>query len=170
MPDLPRQLVAVLGLFGLDWARLQQMPEPERHEYYVKLLDWLYRILDTIDSKSSYLLRFNSITLAAQTFLVGILLGVRPSMHWEAWMLVLLIFPLFGSGFALGVYRIKWRFLGNINEQNGPQLHTQIEKELVELAKVCDKRVKSHGRVWWCSVLALGGFIVTVALTLWRLL
>ena len=67
---LSRELGALLDVLDIDWDTLFSSADSGRNRE--RLVAWLYRILDTLDSKTSHLLRFASILLAAQTFLAGI--------------------------------------------------------------------------------------------------
>src|SRR5262249_42181923 len=91
-PDVPRQLAAVLDVLGFDDDSLFETGGGPNRE---KVVAWLYRILDTLDSKTSHLLRFASLLLAAQTFLAGLLIrDFKPPLVIVVVALFLLVFPL----------------------------------------------------------------------------
>src|SRR6266852_9094580 len=59
--DTPRQLEAILVVLGYEWPSLfNESNNKEAGEARDKVVAWLYRILDTLDSKTGQLLRFAS--------------------------------------------------------------------------------------------------------------
>lgn len=165
---LPRQLQAILHVLGFEWGSLFDGGDSAggRRE---KVVAWLYRILDTLDSKTGHLLRFASLLLAAQTFLAGILVRdqPRPPLGIEILALALLFFPLGTAVSALSIFQVRWPFFGHLQVDmgNGEQakIHEQIKQEMIKLGEVCDRRVKANERTYrWCWISAMSFFVTLI--------
>ena len=161
--NVPRQLGAILDVLGLTHEQLFEA-EPEGGQRREKVVHWLYRVLDILDSKTSHLLRFASLLLAAQAFLAALLVRDR---HVSPWMsvpvLILLAVPLIAAWFGLRVFRVEWLFFGKVRPADGVAgSAATIEEELRDLARVCDERAERHRRAFcWC-VLAVVAFGLTL--------
>jgi hypothetical protein len=148
MPDpeqLPRQLYAIYDLLGiLDPNKIEDQRE--------KIVTWLYRILDILDSKTSHLLRLNSIILAALAFLLGGILKEQSALWWQKLVSVIpLLIPLMATIYAMLVFKVEWPFLHWRKECAriaSEEVQPAMQQEFAALAKVCDRRVKQHLRVW----------------------
>jgi hypothetical protein len=155
---IPRQLGAILDVLGLEWASLFDKNAAEDRN---KVVAWLYRILDTLDSKTGHLLSFNALLLAAQTFLAGQLIGSKQTPHCiSITVLLLLVFPLTGGVLGFRVFDVKWRFFGK----------DTIREEIQELAKICDLRFNAHRntfRMCWVSTLAFIATLVMALIVYW---
>jgi len=164
---IPRQLGAILDVLGLDWSSLFA-PAADAGENRNKVVGWLYRILDTLDSKTSHLLSFPALLLTAQTFLAGLLVRDRLAPRSIAIsVLVLLIVPLATAVFGLIVFNVKWPFFGRVRAVDQDTFdEDHIKRELRELAEVCDQRFRAHkwsGHLCRASALA---FLLTLLLAL----
>src|SRR5439155_13509226 len=122
----------VLDVLSLDLNSLFGEENKDSGKNRERVVAWLYRILDTLDSKTSHLLRFSSLLLAAQSFLAGILVrNSQASLGISIVVLFLLLFPLATAVFALSVFRVKWPFFGYVRETGGEGgTEDQIKKEL----------------------------------------
>lgn len=161
--DVPKQLGAVLHVLGLDFDLLFTN-EPDSGKNRERVLAWLYRILDTLDSKTSHLLGFTALLLAAQSFLAGILVRSTQTPPWiSVAVLFLLLAPLLTAAFALSVFRVKWPFLGYVQKASvNTGAIDEIKDEMRHLAEVCAERAKTNKRIFfWCWVSAIA-FIVTL--------
>ncbi len=166
--ETPRQLRAVFDLLSITEQRALDPGTPE------KIVHWLYRILDTLDSKTSHLLRFASIVLAAQIFLASTMIRTETAPRWaKVILLVLPLITLGGTFRSLQIFRVKWPFLGWQPHDSlivdPADLANAMRREFAALAKVCDKRHRAHNgvlNVTQLSVVLLG---LSVCLTIWVL-
>jgi hypothetical protein len=170
LPKIPRQLRAVFDLLSVDERTALQQPHAE------KVLHLLYRILDTLDSKTSHLLSFNSILVAAQVFLASTKFQNRILPEWaQATLFMFVLVPLVSALFAIWVFRVEWPFLNWQKERERPitdreTVNSAMLREFVDLAAVCDKRYHAHVRVWkltLASVLVLFVSVTGVVAWMW---
>lgn len=175
--NAPRQLEAILDVLGLKADTLFEESE-QAGDKRDKVVAWLYRVLDTLDSKTAQLLSFAALLLAAQTFLAQVIVGNEHTPHKiSIWVLAMLVVPL-GAGIGgLTVFAVQWRFFGHVRGPGEPAIVARIrrlvekvwkpsaekmpsnpiEHEMWELARVCDKRVLAN---WGCSVLCFCSVVV----------
>src|SRR5258708_1747222 len=132
--NIPRQLGAILDILGLEWTQLFGGDNSNAGKNRDKVAAWLYRTLDTLDNKTAQLLRFLALLLAAQTFLVGFLVGKRQTplpLAISIPVLLLLLIPLATGILGLSVFKVEWPFFGYVRakgEQKGGD--EKIQKEL----------------------------------------
>jgi len=164
--NLPRQLGAVLDVLGLEWDSL--FVPKEAGENRNKVVQWLYRILDTLDSKTSHLVSFSSMLLAAQTFLGTRLLQDTKSPLWmKITDLLLLLVPLTTAVYSLGVFNVTWQFFGKVRGENDHDYNqARVEEELRLLATVSDERFQVHRLSLWTCRLSVLAFVATLVLEL----
>jgi hypothetical protein len=167
----PRQLRAILDLLGIvDEAEAVKGDKPE------KILSLLYRFLDTLDAKTSYLLSFNSIIVAAQVFVAGATFqptdGVRRApVLMEVALFVAVLVPLFGTlKYGMKVFRVNFAFLNWETEgellADREKVESAMWKEFCELADICDERYRANRSVWYVTVISailLGLSVLSVA-------
>jgi hypothetical protein len=167
----PRQLQAILDLLGIDdEADAVKGDKPER------ILSLLYRFLDILDAKTSYLLSFNSIIVAAQVFVAGA--TFQPiggaSKRAPAWMEIALflfvLVPLFGTMEGMNVFRVEFRFLNwqqpSALRKDRREMEPAMWKEFCRLADICDQRYLANTRVWYVTLISailLGLSVFSVA-------
>ena len=155
MKDVDSRLSRALGdLLGCADRPVAEL-EPAQRAQVVK---WLYDILSILDAKSSHGLRTSAISLAAQTFLVGLILNNRiafPDLFGADHALLVgsLLVPLLASTVALKVFQVKWRFL-----------EFDLHREIDELSKVVDARTDSHQIAWRLSMAAAATLALIVLL------
>ncbi len=154
--ETPRQLEAVFRLLMIDDSTAVN---PDNAE---KVLALLYRILDTFDSKTSFLLSCNAILVAAQVFLAGTVVSDSSlSVDARVALFLSVLLPLAGAWCALGIFKVKWPFLAGLTQvrdcEESPVLH-----EFIQLAKVCDKRYDAHQWVWFLTMASLVALVISV--------
>lgn len=166
----PRQLRAILNLVGIGEPDVLAAGMPE------KIVHWLYRILDTLDSKTSHLLQFAAMVLVAQVFLASTMMAQGSAdRRWvKAVFLALPLATLAGTLYSLRVFHVKWPFLGW--QPNTEDLVTEagevervMRREFVALAQVCDKRLEAHNRVFLITIGSAWLLAVSVGLAIWAL-
>lgn len=153
--QVPRQLTAIYDLL--------EITDPNKIEkgHVEKIVAWLYRILDTIDSKTSHLLRLNSLILAAMAFLLQEILKNPSAPSWQkVSSAIALLLPLVTIFVAMLVFKVEWPFLHWRKEHvhlTPEQVQQEMQREFTALAMKCDCRVDQHLLVW---KLTLGSIIV----------
>lgn len=167
----PRQLRAIFELLAIDETEAVKGDKPE------KILGLLYRFLDILDAKTSYLLSFNAIIVAAQVFVAGVTFqptddpSKRAPALMEIALFVFVLVPLFGTLIeGMKVFRVKFPFL-NWEQPNAPlknrqEVESAMWREFCELADICDKRYLANTRVWYVtlvSAILLGLSVFSVA-------
>lgn len=171
MPDgvIPRQLAAILDLLGYEYDSLFGPHEREaRGERRNKVVGWLYRALDTLDSKTSHLLRFASLLLAAQTFLATLLVRGREPSWFSVIVLLLLLFPLMAAVWAIWIFAVKWLFFGKVRRPGDTRPDdSRIKEELRALAELCDDRARMQRWTFYLCLVAAGAFFITLVLALY---
>src|SRR5712692_362520 len=170
--EIPRQLGAILDVVGLEWESLfDKANTKEAGSTRDRVMDWLYRILDTLDNKTGHLLRFAAMLLTAQTVVAGILVRNRQT-PFSFIALLLLVIPLSPAIAGRTVFRVKWKFFEKVRKDAAAARNDeQIKIEMKELADLCDQRVKAHNRTLWCcisSVISFGLTLLVAIIVLWK--
>ncbi|MGP1253666.1 MAG: hypothetical protein ACTS10_04595 [Kiloniellales bacterium] len=162
--DTPRQVRALLALQGFNVERPVTLDDKVlseqsmSREMRLELISFLYRILDTLDSKTAHLLRLNSIILAGHSALIGLGLN-QDLLKWQAILFSFpLLIPLFAVLTSLSIFRFDWKPLDFIPDRGRQGKYATFADELLALGSMCDRRLDKHSlvEVWlWLSVLAL---------------
>lgn len=159
-----RQLMAILDLLGI--TMIEDAAKPGNRE---RILDRLYRVLDTLDSKTSHLLRFNSIIMTAMVFLATRILATPKAPPWSKTLLLgSVLVPLLGTLRALRVFKVqgdsflRWR-TDAASTANTENLETAILEEFQDLARICDERCKEHRLVWTLTCFSVCLLAIAVA-------
>jgi hypothetical protein len=117
----------------------------------IKTFDWLYVILNTLDSKASALMRLNGVMVAAVTFLsthaVSVYLLIASSVAST-----LSIF------FCLFVVSLDWTFYQYVKiEENG--VNFDSEEELFHLQQIVLHRETMYRTAWYFSLFGIITFL-----------
>lgn len=165
----PRQLGAILDVLGIDLGSLFGEFNEETGKRRDRVVGWLYRILDTLDSKTSHLLRFAGLLLAAQTFLAGVIVrNDQTSKGILRFVLVLLVVPLGTTVFGVSIFRVRWRFFGKVRASNEAEYSEErVKDEIYSLAKLCDERSVQHNRSFYWCILSAVAFLLTLVSALY---
>jgi hypothetical protein len=169
MNAVPRQLGAIMDVLGLEWTSLFGEGTSDAGNNRDRVTAWLYRILDTLDNKTAQLLRFTALLLAAQTFLVGFLVGKNQIPHWISILaLLLLLFPLTTGIVGLSVFVVRWPFLGHVRKEGSEEKGNEekFKKEFEMLARICDRRTKANQLTFYGCCASSIGFAVTLVLAI----
>lgn len=168
MGTIPRQLGAILDVLGLEWSSLFDDNKRDAGKNREPVVAWLYRILDTLDNKTGYILSFTALLLTTHTFLTGFLVANKQTPPWiSVLVLCLLLLPLTTGVVALWVFRVSWSFFGHVREtQEQVGTEDKIKKELEELAKICDKRIRANRRSFYMCCFSVTAFLATLVLAL----
>lgn len=168
MNSVPRPLGALLDVFGIEASSLFGEQKRDAGRNREPIVTWLYRILDTLDNKTGHILRFTALLLAAQTFLAAFVVNNQHAQLWIKIAVLSLLFLPLGTGVAaLWVFRVSWDFFGHVRTvQSDIGTDDRIEKELRELAEICDKRVRANRRSYFLSCCSVGAFVMTLGFAL----
>ena len=156
---------------ALTIARLEgEMGTPEE-KARVKAWDRLDRLLSTLDSKTSVLLRFNSIVVAALAYLV-IVSNTEPFAQSNAIVKAAgvvighlsLLASVLSCGFAFPVINVEWEFFGGRLEHQGASEPGFDDAALERLGDLVTRRTRLYSRAWQLAVAGGAGFAIMVAL------
>ena len=168
--ETPRQILTVCELLAIcsahdepDWSKVSAGD-------FERIMAWLFRLLDTLDSKTSHLLGHMSLIVAAQSILIGVAVALGFAGGLVIFLLVMLLVPLVGSLSALWIFKVKSLFLDWRATPSRPQpISNSIKDECFVMASVCDQRVSSHQRVWHFSIASLVAIILSILIILAQL-
>lgn len=155
---------------ALAIARLEGEGTPE-DKARVKAWDRLARMLSTLDSKTSVLLRFNAIVVAALAYLV-IVSATEPFAKAGAIVKIIgmvvghvsLLASVVSCGFAFPVINVEWDFFGGRVDHKGDSEAEFDDAALARLGDLVTTRTRLYSRAWQLAVAGGVGFAVMVAL------
>jgi hypothetical protein len=159
--ETPRQAKALLVIQGLDVERSIELDDVRAKgdkqrltpQQRMELVSFLYRILDTLDSKTSHVLRVNSTLLAGHSALVGLSLTGEPSGPELLLIALPLLVPIYSVLQALPVFQIALPFFDFVPGESRRPQNASLAEEIVMLGRVCDERQKAHKDVvFWLKV------------------
>ena len=148
----------------------------------LKTCDWLYSLLNTLDSKASALMRLNGVMVAAMSFLSGPVQPVSPLsgqpqavLHHtfsalENTLLASLVLSSLASiisiGLCLFVVAIDWDFYEHVKLDPTPD----FSREVYELQKITLCRQRCYRLAWRFSAVGILVFFGCVCLRLWLMI
>ena len=155
---------------ALELARIETAGSPEDK---ARLVAWdrLYALLATLDSKTSVLLRFNAIVVAALAYVTVVrsadpFAGVNPTIALiGVWVgHVSLVLSVASCGFAFPVINVEWNFLrGRITEATGKDIAFD-DAALDRIGALVARRTWLYSWAWRLAVAGGVGFALLVAL------
>jgi hypothetical protein len=156
---------------ALALARIQAgQASPEDR---ARLIAWdrLYSLLGTLDSKTSVLLRFNAIVVAALAYITVVrsadpFVGVNPTIALiGVWVgHVSLVLSVASCGLAFPVINVEWNFLnGRITETGGKGIAFD-DAALSRVGTLVARRTWLYSWAWRLAVAGGVGFALLVAL------
>ena len=139
-----------------------------------RLIAWdrLYSLLGTLDSKTSVLLRFNAIVVAALAYVTVVrsddpFVGANPTIALiGVWVgHVSLVLAVASCGFAFPVINVEWSFLsgGRITQVAGGALAFD-DAALNQVGALVARRTWLYSWAWRLAVAGGVGFALLVAL------
>lgn len=160
-----------VGLQALEIARIEASQGTPEQKAKVMAWDRLHGMLGTLDSKTSVLLRFNAIVVAALAYLV-IVRAADPFSGANTLVKTLgsivghlsLLASVLSCGFAFPVINVEWDFFGNRLDRmtsGKPDLDQEVIQRLGGLVA---QRTRLYARAWQFAVAGGAGFAILVAL------
>jgi hypothetical protein len=151
------------GSQALLLARLQALDGTAEDKARVAAWDRLFAMLNVLDSKTSALLRFNAIVVAALAYIV-VVSGIDPFAQAKPLIKsvgfavghVSLVLSVLSCGFAFPVIGVARGFFNG-----APGLDDGV---LARLADLVAHRTRLYGWAWWLAVAGGLGFALLVAL------
>jgi len=137
----------------------------------VRAWDRLRVMLSTLDSKTSVLLRFNAIVVAALAYLV-IVRAADPFAEANATIKLLgsivghvsLLASVLSCGFAFPVINVEWEFFGGRLDRMAGAEPDFDAAALHRLGDLVARRTRLYSRAWQFAVGGGTGFAILVAL------
>ena len=137
-----------------------------------RVLAWdrLNAMLSTLDSKTSVLLRFNAIVVAALAYLM-LVRGADPFAEASATAKLIgtivshaaLIASVASCGFAFPVINVQWNFFGGRIDRSSDEAADFDDTALERLGTLVAQRTRLYSRAWQLAVAGGIGFAVLVA-------
>jgi len=156
---------------ALEVARIETVDGTADQRARIKAWDHLNDRLSLLDSKTSVLLRFNAIVVAALAYLVIVsavdpFAGARPIIKTLGSIVghVSLLVSVLSCGFAFPVINVEWEFFGrrlDRTAEDGPDLG---DAALQRLGDLVARRTWLYARAWQLAVAGGVGFALLVAL------
>ena len=157
-----------LGRNALALARLQAGEGTPEQKARFAAWDRLRSLLSALDSKTSVLLRFNAIVVAALAYLVIVSAvdpfnGARPLIKLLGSIVghLSLIISVLSCGFAFPVIYIERDVYGGLPHETDIR-----DAALDRLGHLAARRARLYAWAWWLSVAAGIGFALLVGLAI----
>ena len=133
--------------------------------------DRLRGLLSTLDSKTSVLLRFNAIVVAALAYLVIVsasdpFAGANPTVKAVGMVIghVSLLASVVSCGFAFPVINVEWDFFGGRLDRPADGYADFDDAALERLGDLVARRTRLYSRAWQLAVAGGAGFAILVGL------
>jgi hypothetical protein len=128
-----------------------------------EVLEWMYAILTTLDSKSSALMRLNGVLIAAAAFLLGLFQRqggtILSTTHTDALVITTSAFlSAVSIGCCLFVVNVSWPFLGKMTKGNDGRF--DCTAEITALDQACTFRQRAYRLAWYISLVASAEFVL----------
>jgi hypothetical protein len=128
-----------------------------------RVVDWIYTVLSTLDSKASALMRLNGVLIAAAAFLLGLFgrqgTSILATTHWDALLIMgCALLSATSIGFCLFVVNVSWSFLGRMQAASDGTV--TCSDELLWLERARSFRQRMYRVAWWISFIASLAFIL----------
>jgi hypothetical protein len=128
-----------------------------------EVLEWMYAILTTLDSKSSALMRLNGVLIAAAAFLLGLFQRqggtILSTSHADALVITTSAFlSAVSIGCCLFVVNVSWPFLGKMIKASDGRF--DCTAEITALDEACTFRQRAYRSAWYISLVASAEFVL----------
>lgn len=160
-----------VGRQALAVARIEAGQGTPEEKARVMAWDRLDGLLSTLDSKTSALLRFNAIVVAALAYLV-IVRASDPFAEASAIIKTLgvivghvsLLASVGSCGFAFPVIGVEWEFFGGRLDRTADSEPDFDDAALQRLGDLVARRTRLYWRAWQLAVAGGTGFAILVGL------
>lgn len=159
-----------LGRLALAVARRQGGEGSAEDKARIAAWDRLRAVLAALDSKTSVLLRFNAIVVAALAYLVVVsaadpFAGARPTVKLLGSLVghVSLVISVLSCGFAFPVIYVEREFFGRRLDHAGDEADLS-DAALERYGRLVARRTWLYARAWQLAVAGGIGFALLVAL------
>lgn len=156
---------------ALAVARIEAGQGTAEDKERVMAWDRLDGMLSKLDSKTSALLRFNAIVVAALAYLVVVqsadpFAGARPIVKSIGFVVghVSLLASVVSCGFAFPVIGVEWEFFGARRGRQDRLATTFDDAALERLGNLVERRTRLYARAWQLAVAGGTGFAILVGL------
>ena len=156
---------------ALAIARIQTGPGPAEDKARVVAWDRLNSMLSTLDSKTSVLLRFNAIVVAALAYVLLMaptepFMGTNPTVKFVGQLIghASLLVSVVSCGFAFPVINVEWEFFGRRLDRTAEDKPDLGDDALQRLGDLVARRTWLYARAWQLAVAGGVGFALLVAL------
>jgi hypothetical protein len=156
---------------ALAVARIQVGQAAAEDKARIVAWDRLHGMLSTLDSKTSVLLRFNAIVVAALAYLL-VISSTDPFLGPNATVKVVgkflghasLVASVVSCGFAFPVINVNWEFLGRrLDRQTGGESAVD-DAGLQRMGDLVARRMGLYSWAWRLAVAGGAGFAILVGL------
>ena len=156
---------------AIAMARLQAIDGTPEDQVRVAAWDRLFAMLNALDSKTSALLRFNAIVVAALAYVV-VVRASDPFVTANATVKVMglivghasLLASVLSCGFAFPVINVEWEFFGGRLDRLADGEPDFDDAALQRAGDLVERRTKLYSRAWQFAVAGGTGFAILVAL------
>jgi hypothetical protein len=160
-----------VGRQALEVARIEVGQGTPDEKARIVAWDRLHGMLGTLDSKTSVLLRFNSIVVAALAYLV-IVRASDPFAEANTTIKTLgyvvghvsLLASVVSCGFAFPVINVEWEFFGGRLDRVADGEPDFDDTALQRLGDLVARRTRLYSRAWQLAVAGGTGFAILVGL------
>lgn len=150
-------------------ARIESGEGTPEQRSWVRAWDRLQARLSTLDSKTSVLLRFNAIIVAALAYLL-VISGTDPVLGTNATVKMLgkfvghasLLAAVVSCGFAFPVINVEWEFFGGRLNRGAEGEPNFDEAALQRLGELVARRTRLYSWAWRLAVAGGIGFAILV--------
>ena len=143
-------------------------PDPQNEMVCAKdVVEWIYAVLTTLDSKASALMRLNGVVIAAAAFLLGLFGRQGTTILSTGSVNALLIvgcalLSAMSIFLCLLVVNVSWPLLGRVEKKSDGTV--DCSSELVSLEKTRERRQVIYRAAWWVSLAASFLFLIEFAM------
>ena len=156
---------------ALAIARIQTSQGPVEEKVRVMAWDRLNGLLSTLDSKTSVLLRFNAIVVAALAYVLIIsaaepFMGTNPIVRLMGTLIghASLLVSVVSCGFAFPVINVQWDFFGMRIDRPTDAESPFNDAALARMGDLVARRTRLYSWAWRLAVAGGIGFAILVGI------
>jgi hypothetical protein len=156
---------------ALAIARIQTGQGAPEEKARVAAWDRLNGLLSTLDSKTSALLRFNAIVVAALAYVLIIapvepFMGTNPTVKLMGQLIghASLLASVMSCGFAFPVINVQWDFFGVRLDRPADAEPAFDDSVLQRMGEIVARRTRLYSWAWRLAVIGGTGFAILVGI------